>query len=99
MKITVDTIKEAEKLQEELASRKSINREALSSRLMAISGSNRYRELDTKMIWLRAEEALLKDVDDIMGDLIVALRSVGKLQIQLELLDKAQYHALMEGKK
>ncbi len=99
MRITVETIKEAEELQEELASRKSANREALSSRLMAISGSNRYRELDTKMIWLRMEEELLKNVDDDMGDLIVALRCVAKLQTTLELLDKMRDNPIMEGAK
>jgi len=99
MKITVDTIKQAEELQEELASRKSINRQAIMSRLTAISGSNRHRELDEKMVWLRMEEGLLENVDDIMGDLIANLRSVCKLQTQLDLLDKMRSNPLMEGAK
>lgn len=99
MKITVETIKQAEELQEELASRKSVNRQALSSRLMAVGGSNRHRELDEKMIWLRMEEGLLEHVDDIMGDLIANLRSVCKLQTQLELLDKMRDNPIMEGEK
>ncbi len=99
MKITIETIKQAEELQEELASRKSINTQAIVSRLMEISGSSRYRELDEKMTWLRMEEELLKNVDDIMGDLIVNLRSVCKLQTQLDLLDKMRSNPLMEGAK
>ena len=99
MIVTIETIKQAEELQEELASRKSINRQAISSRMMAVGGSNRHRELDEKMIWLRMEEGLLEHVDDLMGDLIVNLRSVCKLQIQLELLDKMRDNPIMEGEK
>lgn len=96
MMITIDTIKQAEELQEELASRKSINMQAILSRIQACSDDYKYRDLDKKMLWLRMEEELLRDVDIIMDDLITSMKQVCSLQTKLEIIDRARENPLLK---